>query len=85
MSHISGNGYALRVTSQTYSTQKKIHNQNTFSIPCSIDYFRFGPGIGWYRYQVIGNRPPLPTAKFQVIAGFLILDFNLNMKGKQQV
>ena len=34
-------------------------NQNTFSIPCSIDYFRFGPGIGWYRYQVIGNRPSL--------------------------
>ena len=35
-------------------------NRNTFSIPSSIDYFRFRPGIEWYRYQVIGNRPLLP-------------------------
>ena len=37
-------------------------NRNTFSIPRSIDYFRFRPGIEWYRYQVIGNRPPLSNS-----------------------
>jgi hypothetical protein len=49
-------------TTELYGMSNFKSNQNTFSIPCSIDYFRFGPGIGWYRYQVIGNRPSLPLA-----------------------
>ena len=59
-------------------------NQNTFSIPCSIDYFRFGPGIGWYRYQVIGNRPSLiivlrHACQFHVVT-FLQLKSSLQLQ-----
>ena len=43
-------------------------NWNTFSILCSIDYFRFGPGIAWYRYQVIGNRPSLVSLALGTVA-----------------
>ena len=60
-------------------------NQNTFSIPCSIDYFRFGPGIGWYRYQVIGNRPSLAsrmaseTSRNRILTEFLNVSMEKNL------
>ena len=48
-------------------------NRKRFSIPCSIDYFRFRPGIGWYQYQVIGNRPALLLiGRFQPLQRLLI-------------
>ena len=49
-------------TIQDYKMSNFKSNRITSSIPHNVNYFQFRPGIGWYRYQEIGNRPALVHA-----------------------